>query len=170
MDFTNIKETLDRQINQLTTNDYVFAILSILMVSYGSLARVEMPKSVKDIFNNPIFNMVFMFSLMVFSLEHDPSTALIVAVIFISTLHFINQDVMSSLGYMFGMSKSKASNNNTESSSTTEEENEEEDEDDNTTEDKPRKGNEIEGYAPQNYHKYKTEGFAPQFNELDLMN
>lgn len=85
MDF----DSISRKITDLRDNDYVFAVLALLMVSYGSMARVKLPASVRSLFKNPIFRTVFLSLLMVYSFENKPHVAVLIAVIFVTSMQYV---------------------------------------------------------------------------------
>jgi hypothetical protein len=59
-----------------------------------SLSNIKLPCSIKTLFNNTIFKMVFLSLILVYTFERTPHIALIIAVIFILTLDYLNNEKM----------------------------------------------------------------------------
>jgi hypothetical protein len=95
--------TVSLDITDVANNDYVFAIMSILMVSYGSMSKVKLPAPIKALFKNPIFRTVFLSLLMVYSFENKPHVAVLIAVIFVTSMQYINAEDNKAIKEGFNM-------------------------------------------------------------------
>ena len=71
-------------------NRYVVALLTILTFLYAASIRPELPPYIKVLFKNPLFRIVILF-LIVLRGNHDPLFALAIAVAFVTTLTYLNQ-------------------------------------------------------------------------------
>lgn len=72
-------------------NEYVFLVVVSLLALYGANARVELPHFVRNLFENSIFRIVFLSLLLVYKFDKAPQVATIVALIFVLTMHHLNQ-------------------------------------------------------------------------------
>jgi hypothetical protein len=82
-------------------NDYVATGLALFLGLYAiALSRMELPPFVRELFNNSIFRVVFLTLLLTQNFDNAPHVALTVALIFVVTLHYINeQEVEEELAY-----------------------------------------------------------------------
>jgi len=71
-------------------NPYVVATLTILIFLYTASIRPELPPYIKVLFNNPIFR-VFVLFLVVVRGNKDPVFSLAIAIAFVTTLTYLNQ-------------------------------------------------------------------------------
>ena len=73
---------------EILDNKYVSSILTLIVVLYATFLSPELPKSIKDLFNNTIFRMFILF-LVVIKGNTDPSLAIIIAVAFVLTMDYV---------------------------------------------------------------------------------
>jgi hypothetical protein len=82
-------------------NDYVAAGIALLVALYASKSSVKLPKFVKNLFNNSIFRVVFLSLLLTQYFNKAPHVALAVALVFIMTLYFIEeQEIKENFAYI----------------------------------------------------------------------
>lgn len=72
-------------------NEYVFLVVVSLLALYGANARVELPDFVRNLFENCIFRVVFLSLLLIYKFDKAPQVATIVAIVFVLTMHHMNQ-------------------------------------------------------------------------------
>ena len=80
---------------EILENQYVIAILAILVLVYSSLASIQLHPFVRDLFKNDIFRVLYLTLLVVYSHKIMNSTiaphvAFIVALMFVMTMYFLN--------------------------------------------------------------------------------
>ena len=71
-------------------NKYVIGVLTMLIFLYAASIRPELPPYIKVLFKNPIFK-VFILFLIVVRGNKDPLFALAIAIAFVTTLTYLNQ-------------------------------------------------------------------------------
>jgi hypothetical protein len=71
-------------------NKYVIGVLTMFIFLYAATIRPELPPYIKVLFKNPIFK-VFVLFLIVVRGNKDPLFALAIAIAFVTTLTFLNQ-------------------------------------------------------------------------------
>ena len=71
-------------------NKYVIGVLTILIFLYAASIRPELPPYIKVLFKNPIFK-VFILFLIVVRGNKDPLFALAIAIAFVTTVTYLNQ-------------------------------------------------------------------------------
>lgn len=73
-------------------NENVALGLAMFIAVYGyALARTELPKYIKDLFNNDIFKVVFLSLMLIANFNKLPHVAVTVALIFVLTLNYMNE-------------------------------------------------------------------------------
>ena len=77
---------------QFINNQYVVIILAIFIAIYAHKARVKLSPSVKKLFSSDIFRVLFLSSMLIYKFEKAPQVAVIVSIIFLLTMHYLNQD------------------------------------------------------------------------------
>lgn len=78
-------------LQELFENEYVLAVLTVFIISYSGLFRYEVPNWVQKLFNNDIFRVLFIGLIAMIPAKQSPHVAIIIAIIFVLTLHFIDQ-------------------------------------------------------------------------------
>lgn len=73
----------------IVNNEYVIAILTIILVLYATQAQVKLPSMIENLFKNDIFRAVFLSLLLIFNFKKAPHIALIVAIVFVITMNYI---------------------------------------------------------------------------------
>ena len=68
--------------DDILDNSYVKAILVSLIILYSASIRPELPFYIKNLFNNPIFRIVFLFLIMM-KANKDPAFSLVLAISFV---------------------------------------------------------------------------------------
>jgi hypothetical protein len=83
-------------------NIYVFTIIAILMPTYLiALSRIKLPDYIINLFNNDIFKIVWLSLMLIMGFKKQPHIALIVALIYVITLHYINkQQIKENFEYL----------------------------------------------------------------------
>jgi len=66
-------------------------VLAVIVILYASLIRVEMPFYIKMLFENNIFRIIFLSLLLILSFNQAPHVAITMAIIFVLTLYFLNE-------------------------------------------------------------------------------
>lgn len=81
--------------SELDNNEIVMTVMIFAAILYGlSISNIKLPCSVKNLFNNIIFKMVFLSLILVYNFEKSPHIALTIAVVFILTLDYLNKEKM----------------------------------------------------------------------------
>lgn len=76
-------------------DEIVMAVIIFASIIYVlSLSKIKLPCSIKNLFNNIIFKMVFLSLIFVYNFEKSPHVALTIALVFIMTLDYLNQEKM----------------------------------------------------------------------------
>lgn len=83
-------------------NDYTAVAIALFLGLYAIiLSRVELPDYVRNLFTNNIFRVVWLTLLLVFNFNKSPHTAIVVAMIFVLTLHYLNErEVKENFAYL----------------------------------------------------------------------
>ena len=81
---------VNKQIGWLHSNKYVFSALLLFLASYVSLARPKLPDYITKLFENPVFRLV-MLSYILYNGNKDPELSLMIAAVFLITMHMINK-------------------------------------------------------------------------------
>jgi hypothetical protein len=83
-------------------NNLVIAVLVIFFILYNiDLVKMRLPVYIKNLFNNPIFRIVFLSALLVFQFDKTPCIALIISLIFVMTLDYLNYEkVKENMDYL----------------------------------------------------------------------
>lgn len=77
-------------ISKVLNNEYLIGVLVIFCVIYASQYRPNLPNWIVKLFKNDIFRVVYLSLLLMIPFEKSPHVALIVALVFVITLHYIN--------------------------------------------------------------------------------
>jgi len=77
----------------LLDNTYVSAVLTLFLILYASLARPQLPNFMLNLFDNPLFRMLFLFGL-AFMASRNVQVALLVAVAFTVTMNLLSEQKM----------------------------------------------------------------------------
>lgn len=75
----------------LLDNQNMLLILGALVAIYGAKTRMELPSFVRDLFKNNIFRVVFLSTMLVYKIDSTPHVALTVALLFVVSMHYLNQ-------------------------------------------------------------------------------
>ena len=70
------------------SNKYVSTAITILIGLYASLLSPEVPPFIKNLFNNVIFRIIFLFFIL-YRANKDPQMAIIMSIAFVLTLDYI---------------------------------------------------------------------------------
>ena len=73
-------------------NNYVTAILLILLTVYAYKIRTGVPSYVKTLFRNNIFRVAILSLLLVHTFKSSPHVAIIIALFFVVTMHYIGEE------------------------------------------------------------------------------
>ena len=82
---------MDR-VNAVLDNQYMVIVTMFLTMCYISMSRVQLPTFIRDLFKNDIFRVLFLSLLLTHSFKQRPSVSIVVVVIFLYTMHLINQE------------------------------------------------------------------------------
>lgn len=78
--------------DSLINNNLVIIILAVIIASYAYMIRIDMPDYITKLFQNDIFRFVFLALLMIYSFNASPHVAITLALIFVITLYFLNNE------------------------------------------------------------------------------
>jgi hypothetical protein len=82
-------DNLNSVLNKTLNNQYVIAILTIFVFSYAALLRPPLPNSVQKLFSNNIFSIIFLFLILIVSVDTAPHVALLVSLAFFFTMRYV---------------------------------------------------------------------------------
>jgi len=71
-------------------NEYIFPILVILVISYGSMAKYDLPPAVSSFFTNNIVRLIII-ALIAYLAVHDIKTAIIVSIAYMATFLLLSK-------------------------------------------------------------------------------
>jgi hypothetical protein len=74
-------------------NQWVYGVLVLIVILYGSLAGPNLPPFIRNLFQNPIFQ-ILLFSLIVYKANMNPQFALIIAVVFLIVMTLIDRQII----------------------------------------------------------------------------
>lgn len=79
------------QINlqEILNNEYVLAMLVLFVALYAELTRIKLPKWFSDLFKNDVFRVLFIALIAIIPVKQSPHVAIIIAIVFVMTLHFV---------------------------------------------------------------------------------
>jgi hypothetical protein len=81
--------------SSLTNDEIAMSVIIFASIIYVlSLNNTKLPCSVKNLFDNIIFKMVFLSLIMVYTFEKSPHGALIIALVFVMTLEYLSKEKM----------------------------------------------------------------------------
>jgi hypothetical protein len=75
---------------QVLNNNYVLAVIVILVISYGQRTAPRIPKWLTDLFSYDIVRVLFLSLLLIVRFESRPTVALIIAVTFIYIFQYVH--------------------------------------------------------------------------------
>lgn len=82
-------------------NAYIDAVLVILTTIYLSTGMIKLPTTIRNLFKNNIFRLVFLSLLLVYRFDNAPHIAFMVALIFVATMYYIGQvEMLENLSYL----------------------------------------------------------------------
>lgn len=81
---TKIDNVVDQNLGFLK-NQYVSAVLAIVLIMYASVAAPQLPAAVSNLFEHTLFKVIIFF-LIALLFKHDPSVALVAAVIVVALM------------------------------------------------------------------------------------
>jgi hypothetical protein len=70
----------------LIENTYIFGILSIFLAMYGPRLHMQLPRSIRSLFSNPLFRALVLF-LVVYMAQHDIMMALTITIMFVVVMY-----------------------------------------------------------------------------------
>lgn len=79
------------EFDKFLNNEYILAALTLFIVLYSGLFRPELPKWVTELFKNDIFKVVFIALIAMIPAKQSPHVAIIIAIVFVMTLHHIQE-------------------------------------------------------------------------------
>jgi hypothetical protein len=92
-DFNN---TVNSILDPILGNDYIRSSLYLFFIVYGSLAAPSLPPRLAPLFSNSIFRMTIM-ALVVWIWNKDPAVAIMVAVSYFITMHYLMQNGLAEI-------------------------------------------------------------------------
>jgi Cu/Ag efflux pump CusA len=86
----------------IMSSPVIIIIFSLFIILYGlNLAKIKLPNYIKKLFDNTIFKIVFLSLLLAYNFKAAPHVAVIVALTFVLTLDYMNQQEMrENLSYL----------------------------------------------------------------------
>ena len=76
-------------------NEIVIAVVIFAAILYAlNMSKIKLPCHIKKLFNNPIFQMVFLSLLLVYNFEKSPHVAITIVLVFVLTLEYLNKEKM----------------------------------------------------------------------------
>lgn len=78
--------------DQYLDNEYVVTALYLVAVLYATMAQVELPSFVRELFKNDIFRVMFLSLLLIVRFEQRPSVAVLIVMIYMYTMYLLNRD------------------------------------------------------------------------------
>jgi len=83
-------------------NEYVTILTALFIGLYGlALARTQIPDYIRNLFSNNIFRVVWLSLLIILNFDKTPHIAIVVALVFVLTLHYINKmEAQENLAYL----------------------------------------------------------------------
>jgi hypothetical protein len=85
-----ISETLDRVLKPIFSDKTTAALVTLFLVLYGGLAAPKLPKSIAQLFKNPIFKMIIL-SLIAYTASKNASVAIIAAVALVISIQTLSK-------------------------------------------------------------------------------
>jgi hypothetical protein len=73
----------------ILNNEYVIAVVTIMFIAYAAFLRIPLPSYIMSLFSNDIFRVVFLFMLLFVSFKETPHIALIIALVFVISMHYV---------------------------------------------------------------------------------
>ena len=83
-------EQVNRVMSTVFENKYSSTIVTVIILLYASLARPKLPNFMVNLFENPIFRVLFL-SLIVYKGNRDPLFSIMIAIAFTVTMNLISQ-------------------------------------------------------------------------------
>ena len=83
----NLKTMLDPE--YLVQNSYLFAVLSIFLTMYGPRLHMQLPQSIKNLFDNAVFRGAVLFLIAYLSSSNFQSS-LVISIIFLVTMNILH--------------------------------------------------------------------------------
>ena len=80
------------RLDPVLDNKFVSAILIILIIVYLAKLRLGVPTYIRSLFKNDIFRVVFLSLLLIYNFHNAPHVAILVAIFFVVTLHYIGEE------------------------------------------------------------------------------
>lgn len=83
-------------------NDGVAAVIAIFIGLYGlEMGRIKLPDYIQNLFNNPIFRVVFLSLLLIYNFDKAPHVAFAIALVFVLTMYQLNhQKAQENFAYL----------------------------------------------------------------------
>lgn len=73
----------------LANNEYVFAVVAILVFAYGQNARLDVPDFMVSLFSNDLFRVLYLALILIIRFDKRPTVAIIMGLLFIYMLKYI---------------------------------------------------------------------------------
>ena len=88
------RNTIEKNMNILYKNDFLRASIGLFLILYSGLIAPKLPKSVLEVFNNPIIKFLIIFIISFLS-NSNKNLAIISSVAFIITIQVLNSKNLS---------------------------------------------------------------------------
>lgn len=92
--FGSLSKSFDSMVktNGFLNNNYVATILFMFTAVYAAFVAPQLPNYIRDLFNNPLFRLAFLFLILAVgeTRRGSPAAAFIVAVVFMITMAAVN--------------------------------------------------------------------------------
>ena len=86
-------QALQRSFATFMNNTYVNAALTLFLILYAGLVRPPLPPMISDLFENPLFRLLFLF-LLAWTASKNSQVAILVAVAFVVTMGLLGEQRM----------------------------------------------------------------------------
>lgn len=81
---------INNNLGWIHTNKIFLSILSLFLAVYVALVRPTLPNTIQKLFLNPVFRLVVI-AYIIFRGNKDPQLSLMIAAVFLITMHMINK-------------------------------------------------------------------------------
>lgn len=87
----SITETLDTVLEPLHKNPTLFTFVSLFLILYGSLAKPQLPPIMRQLFDNAIFRVIILSSILLRN-GNDIQLSLMIAIAYVYTIQLNNME------------------------------------------------------------------------------
>lgn len=87
----SITETLDNALEPLHSNPTLFTFVSLFLILYGSLTKPQLPPIMRQLFDNAIFRVIILSSILLRK-GNDIQLSLMIAIAYVYTIQLNNME------------------------------------------------------------------------------